>query len=139
MRCSNRLTHARRLLQCMSPHQADMLYFALLLPPVAERARAGVGRGVARKLAVELGEQRDAVGEAKLPAGGGQCRVLSRGGAVDPSMLPRELMVESVAAQLDDSELDRMIEMLRERVLAAREEQTLDQITEIKLVEHVPR
>src|SRR5262245_43204242 len=54
------------------------------------------------------------------------------------SMLPRELMVENVAAQLDDSELDRMIEMLRERVLAAREEQALDQITEIKLVEHVP-
>ena len=55
-----------------------MLHFALLLPPVAERARAGVGGRVRGKFAIELGEQRDAVGEAKLGAGGGQCRVLSR-------------------------------------------------------------
>jgi hypothetical protein len=40
------------------------------------------------KFAVELGEQRDAVGEAKLRAGGGQFRVLSRGGAVDDEARP---------------------------------------------------
>jgi len=53
------------------------------------------------------------------------------------SLLPRELMVESVAGQLGDDELDRMIEILRERFIASREEQSLDQITQIKLVEHV--
>src|SRR5262245_37987770 len=59
-------------------------------PPVAERAGAGVGGGVRGKFAVELGEQRDAVGEAKLGAGGGQCRVLRRGGAVDDEARPRQ-------------------------------------------------
>ena len=42
------------------------------------------------KLAVELGEQGDAIGDAKLGAGGGQCRVLSRGGAVDDEARPRQ-------------------------------------------------
>jgi len=53
------------------------------------------------------------------------------------SLLPRELMVESVAGQLGDDELDRMIEILRERFIASREERSLDQIAQVKLVEHV--
>src|SRR5262249_40980951 len=48
----------------------------LLLPPVSDRASAGVGVGAPRELAVELGEQRDAVGDAKLPAGRNKRRVL---------------------------------------------------------------
>ena len=53
------------------------------LPPVAERPRAAVGRRVRGELAVELGEQRDPVGEAKLRAGRGERGVLCREGAVD--------------------------------------------------------
>jgi hypothetical protein len=42
------------------------------------------------------------------------------------SVLPREFVFESAVTELDDSELDRMIEMLRERALAARQEQALE-------------
>src|SRR5262249_58566272 len=45
--------------------------------------RAGVGRGMARELAVEFRKQRDAVGEAKLGAGGGERGIFRRRGAVD--------------------------------------------------------
>jgi len=44
----------------------------LLLPPKADRARSCVGRRMRGKLAAELGEQRNAVGDAKLRAGGGE-------------------------------------------------------------------
>jgi hypothetical protein len=40
-------------------------------------------------------------------------------------IMPREFWVESIATDLADDELDRMIEMLRERVLAVRQEQAL--------------
>jgi hypothetical protein len=50
------------------------------------------------------------------------------------SILPRELQIESSSVtELDDTELDRMIEMLR-----AREEQSLDAAAELKLLPHVP-
>jgi hypothetical protein len=43
------------------------------------------------------------------------------------SILPRELSIESSTVnELTDEELDRMIQMLRARALAAREEQSLD-------------
>jgi hypothetical protein len=41
------------------------------------------------------------------------------------SVLPREFIFENAVTELDDDELDRMIEMLRERVLAERQEQPL--------------
>jgi hypothetical protein len=42
------------------------------------------------------------------------------------SILPKELSIEtSTVNELSDEELDRMIEALRERALAAREEQAL--------------
>src|SRR5262249_3048903 len=53
------------------------------LPRIAHGAGAGVGGGVACELAVEFGEQHDAVGEAKLGAGGGERGILRRRGAVD--------------------------------------------------------
>jgi hypothetical protein len=49
------------------------------------------------------------------------------------SMLPKELHVEtSTVTELADEEIDQMIEALRARVLAAREEQALD----VRLIEH---
>ena len=42
------------------------------------------------------------------------------------SVLPKEFVFESAVTELDDEELDRMIEMLRERALAARQDQALD-------------
>jgi hypothetical protein len=42
------------------------------------------------------------------------------------SVLPKEFVFENAVTELDDEELDRMIEMLRERALSAREEQTLE-------------
>ena len=39
---------------------------SLLLPTVADRARAGVGLRVRTELAVKLGEQRDVIGEPQL-------------------------------------------------------------------------
>ena len=42
------------------------------------------------------------------------------------SVLPKEFVFENAVTELDDDELDRMIEMLRERALSARQEQTLE-------------
>ena len=42
------------------------------------------------------------------------------------SVLPKEVVFENAVTELDDDELDRMIETLRERALAARQEQTLE-------------
>jgi hypothetical protein len=42
------------------------------------------------------------------------------------SVLPKEFTFDHVAAELGDEELDRMIEMLRERALEARREQSLE-------------
>ena len=50
------------------------------------------------------------------------------------SILPRDLVIENVASTLDDDELDHMISMLRERALAARQEQALEMAPEPKLL-----
>ena len=52
------------------------------------------------------------------------------------SILPKELILEnSTITELDDAELDYMIEMLRQRVLAERQEQqALENIPEQKLL-----
>ena len=42
------------------------------------------------------------------------------------SILPKELILESGLADIDDSELDVMIEMLRARALEARQEQAIE-------------
>jgi len=94
IQCSDRVFP----LLTQSGHQRHVLKNAELakqalraaLPPIAKRARVGVGRGVRGNFAVKLGEQRDAVGEAKLGACGGRCRVLSRGGAVDDEARARK-------------------------------------------------
>jgi hypothetical protein len=53
------------------------------------------------------------------------------------SVMPKEFLFENVVTELADEELDRMIEMLRERALAAREERALD--TQVKMIPpHVP-
>src|SRR6266849_2336561 len=56
---------------------------AALLPRISHRAGAGVGGGVRGKLAVELGEQYDAVGEAKLDAFRNQRGIFRGRGPVD--------------------------------------------------------
>jgi hypothetical protein len=53
------------------------------------------------------------------------------------SILPKELSIETnTVNELTDEELDRMIEMLRERALAAREEQAPDDASQLKIVHH---
>jgi hypothetical protein len=53
------------------------------------------------------------------------------------SILPKELSIEtSTVNELSDEELDRMIEILRARALAAREEQALDDASQLKIVHH---
>ena len=42
------------------------------------------------------------------------------------SVLPKEFVFENAVTELDDDELDHMITMLRERALAARQEQALE-------------
>jgi hypothetical protein len=42
------------------------------------------------------------------------------------SILPKELVLESGLADIDDAELDVMIDMLRARALEARQEQALE-------------
>jgi hypothetical protein len=50
------------------------------------------------------------------------------------SILPKEFVFENAVTELDDDELDRMIEMLRERALAVRQEQALEMAPEPKLL-----
>jgi len=51
------------------------------------------------------------------------------------TIMPKELSIETSSVnELSDEELDRMIKMLRARALAAREQQSLDQV---KMLEHV--
>jgi hypothetical protein len=51
------------------------------------------------------------------------------------SILPKELLFETGAvSELDDAELDYMISMLRERALAARQEQALEMVPQPKLL-----
>jgi hypothetical protein len=50
------------------------------------------------------------------------------------SILPKELILESGMENLDDDELDHMISMLRERALAARQQQALELKPEPKLL-----
>jgi hypothetical protein len=49
------------------------------------------------------------------------------------SVMPKEFLFENVVTDLADEELDRMIEMLRERALAARQEYALDESAQLKL------
>ena len=42
------------------------------------------------------------------------------------SVLPKEFVFENAVIELDDGELDRMIEMLRTRAIAARQEQAIE-------------
>ena len=51
------------------------------------------------------------------------------------SVLPKEFVLESAITELDDDELDRMIEMLRERALSARQEQAIELRAEPPLLE----
>ena len=52
------------------------------------------------------------------------------------SILPKELLFENGAVtELDDDELDHMISMLRERALAARQEQALEKAPEPETAE----
>ena len=44
----------------------------------------------------------------------------------DRERIAERVRVENAVTELDDDELDRMIEMLRERALAARQEQALE-------------
>jgi hypothetical protein len=55
------------------------------------------------------------------------------------SVMPKEFVFENVVTELADDELDRMIETLRERALAARKEHALDETAQIKLIPpHAP-
>jgi len=54
------------------------------------------------------------------------------------SVMPKEFLFENVVTELADDELDRMIKMLRERALAVREEQALDETPQLKMLPHAP-
>src|SRR6516162_6196315 len=63
---------------------------ALVSPRVSHGAGTGVGRGVRGELAVELGEQRNTIGEAIFGAGRGERGVLRRRRAVDEEARARK-------------------------------------------------
>ena len=108
-----------------------------------EKGHAGRPRGSRNKLAQRVFD--DILKHWNEPAGGDLCKgqaaleLLYREKPGDylkltASVLPRDLVIENVAANLDDDELDRMISMLRERALAVRKEQALEMVPEPKLL-----
>ena len=99
--------------------------------------KGGRPKGARNKLAAQVFE--DILRHWCEPAAAGS--VLSKGQAalealykerpgeylrLTASVLPKEFVFENAVTELDDDELDRMIAMLRERDLAARQEQALD-------------
>jgi hypothetical protein len=99
-----------------------------------EKGHAGRPRGSRNKLAQRVFD--DILKHWNEPAGGDLCKgqsaleLLYREKPGDylkltASVLPKEFVFENAVTELDDDELDRMIEMLRERAIA-RQEQTLE-------------
>jgi hypothetical protein len=111
--------------------------------------RAGKPRGTRNKLAATVFEDVLAFWDEPSKEGSdltkGQAALLSMWRSrphefvkVVAGMMPREFVFENVVTELADEELDRMIEMLRERALAAREEErSLDEAAQPKMIEHV--
>ena len=97
--------------------------------------KGGRPRGSRNKLAQQVFD--DIFRHWNEPAGGELCKgqaaleLLYREKPGDylkltASVLPKEFVFENAVTELDDEELDRMIEALRERALSARQEQTLE-------------
>jgi len=110
--------------------------------------RAGKPRGTKNKLAhTVLADLLDVWNEPVTPGsditrGVAALRVMSRThpekfSQLYAGLLPREFWVDSVAHELDDVELDKVIEGIRARLIETREERALD--GQMKLVEHVTR
>ena len=100
-----------------------------------EKGHSGRPKGSRNKLAQRVFD--DLFAHWNEPAGGG----MSKGQAalellyreepgaylrLTASVLPKEFVFENAVTELDDEELDRMIEALRDRAIAARQEQTLE-------------
>ena len=105
--------------------------------PYAHNGLAGRPKGSKNRLAVRVYEDvfrlwsEPAAEGSKLSRGEAALVTLAREKPSEFvravfSILPRDLVIENVAATLDDDELDHMISMLRERALAARQEQALE-------------
>jgi len=97
--------------------------------------KGGRPRGSRNKLAQQVFD--DIFRHWNEPAGGELCKgqaaleLLYREKPGDylkltASVLPKEFVFENAVTELDDEELDRMIEALRERALSAQQEQTLE-------------
>ena len=97
--------------------------------------KGGRPRGSRNKLAQQVFD--DIFRHWNEPAGGELCKgqaaleLLYRERPGDylkltASVLPKEFVFENAVTELDDEELDRMIEALRERALSARQEQALE-------------
>src|SRR5262245_28539869 len=72
----------------VKPSPRERAARALISPRISHGAGAGVGGGVRGEFAVELGEQRDAIGEAIFGAGRGERGILRRRRATASSPLP---------------------------------------------------
>ena len=106
-----------------------------------EKGHAGRPKGSRNKLAQRVFD--DILKHWNEPAGGELCKghaaleLLYREKPGDylkltASVLPKEFVFENAVTELDDEELDRMIEALRERALSARQEQTFELKTQPK-------
>ena len=100
-----------------------------------EKGSAGRPKGSRNKLAQRVFD--DLFRHWNEEAGGGLCKgqaaleLLYREKPGDylkltASVLPKEFVFENAVSELDDEELDYMIEALRERALAVRQEQSIE-------------
>jgi len=108
---------------------------------------AGRPKGTKNKLAATVLKDLLAVWEEKIKPdseitrGVAALRIMSRERPAEfaklyAACLPREFWVDSAVTELDDGELDALIAQMRERLLTAREEKSLDQASQMKLISH---
>jgi hypothetical protein len=108
-----------------------------------EKGHSGRPKGSRNKLAQRVFE--DILAHWNEPAGGELCKgqaaleVLYREKPGDylkltASVLPKEFVFENAVTELDDEELDGLIGLLRERAIAARQEQALELKPKLKVI-----
>src|SRR5262249_50236085 len=130
-------------------HERGALMPSNLFQPGNKIGAAGKPRGTKNRLAHTvlkdlLSVWEEPIAEGKtITRGVAALRIMSRERPSDfcqlyGGLVPREFWLSNnTTAELDDGELDALIDQMRQRLLAAREEKSLDEAARMRMIEHV--